>query len=170
MQLAISVLIIAATALVVYSIIRSNPAHKVALPPRPSAPYTPVLPDAPAVHHWSDGGRFLVEVVNESRYQPVLAALAGTDGDAAARAPYTAMLFCDDRNAYEDAAVAVFLEGQMAGYLGAKEALNFRARLKRDGYAGQLTSCAAQVRGGGLWQNARLAYHVVLDLEPLDKR
>ena len=80
------------------------------------------------------------------------------------------MLFCDDRNAYEDAAVAVFLQGQMVGYLEAKAAVIFRARLKRDGFAGQLTSCDAQVRGGGLWQTARLSYNVVLDLEPLEKR
>ncbi|KQN79549.1 hypothetical protein ASF04_03460 [Duganella sp. Leaf61] len=170
MQLLISILIIAVTALVVYWIVKSNPAQKVALPPLPAAPYTPVLPDTPVAHYWSDGGRFLVEVVNESRYQPVLKALAGEHGDAAARAPHTAMLFCDDRNAYEDAAVAVFLQGQMVGYLEAKAAVIFRARLKRDGFAGQLTSCDAQVRGGGLWQTARLSYNVVLDLEPLEKR
>lgn len=170
MKIILSLLIIAITVLVVYRIIKSNPARKVALPPLPATPYAPVLPDTPVVHHWSDGGRLLVEVVNESRYQPVLKELAGDHGDAAAHARYTAMLFPDDRNAYEDAAVAVFLGGRMVGYLDAKAAVIFRARLKRDGFEGQLTSCDAEVRGGGLWQTARLSYHVVLDLEPLEKR
>ncbi|MET0266697.1 MAG: hypothetical protein ABW202_13895 [Duganella sp.] len=168
MQLLLSLLIIAATALVVYWIIKSNPAKTVALPPLPSAPYTPLLPDAPVAHHWSDGGRFVVEVVNESRYQGVLKALAGDHGEAAARAPCLAMLYCDEHNAYEDAAVAVFVEGRMCGYLAPKAALAFRARLKRDGFEKQLTSCDAEVRGGGVWQSGRLSYSLVLDLERLE--
>lgn len=170
MQVFLSLLIIVVTALVVVWIIKSNPTQKVPLPPLPAGPYTPVLPDASAVHHWSEGGRFLVEVVNESRYQATLRELAGHHGDAAARAPYVATLFPDDRNAYEDAAVAVFLQGRMVGYLEAKAAPILRARLKRDGYEGQLTTCDAEVRGGQLWQNSRLSYVVVLDLEPLEKR
>lgn len=169
MQLLLSLLIIAATALVVYRIIKSNPAKKVALPALPATPYEPLLPATPAAHHWSDGGRFVVEVVNESRYQGTLKALAGEHGDAAARAPYVAMLYCDEHNAYEDAAVAVFVEGRMCGYLAPKAALAFRARLKRDGFEGQLTSCDAEVRGGGLWQSKRLSYSLVLDLEALER-
>ena len=168
MQLAISLLIIIATALVVYAIIKTNPAKPMVLPPRPATPYEPTLPDAPAALHWSDDGRFLVEVVNESRYQDTLKELAGDHGDQPARAPYLATLVPDDANPYESAAVAVFLNGRMAGYLSQKASLAFRANLKRKEAAGRITTCDAQVRGGGVWKNSRLSYVVVLDMETLE--
>ncbi|SEO39071.1 hypothetical protein SAMN05428959_107157 [Duganella sp. CF517] len=171
MQFAISLLIIVATALVVYAIIKTNPAKPMVLPPRPATPYEPTLPetpDTPAALHWSDDGRFLVEVVNESRYQNTLKELAGDHGDQPARVPYLATLVPDDANPYESAAVAVFLDGRMAGYLSRKASLAFRANLKREEVADRITTCDAQVRGGGVWKNSRLAYVVVLDMETLE--
>lgn len=169
MELAISLLIIAVTGLLVYAIIKTNPARPMPLPARPATPYEPKLPaDAPALH-WSDDGRFLVEVVNESRYQATLKALAGDHGDRAATTPYLATLVPDDVNPYESAAVAVFLNGRMTGYLSPKASLTFRARLKHKGIEGQVTSCDAQVRGGGVWQSGHLAYVVVLDMEQLER-
>lgn len=168
MQLAISLLIIVATALVVYAIIKTNPAKPMVLPPRPATPYEPKLPDTPAALHWSDDGRFLVEVVNESRYQQTLKALAGDHGDQPAKVPYLATLVPDDANPYESAAVAVFLNGRMAGYLSQKASLAFRANLKREEVADRITTCDAQVRGGGVWKNSRLSYVVVLDMETLE--
>jgi len=87
MQLFISLLIIVATAAVVYAIIKTNPNKPKALPLPSGVPYEPALPDSAPVLHWSDGGRFMVEVMNESRYQPTLRALAGEHGDNAAAAP-----------------------------------------------------------------------------------
>ena len=168
MQFAISLLIIVATALVVYAIIKTNPAKPMALPPRPATPYEPKLPDTPAALHWSDDGRFLVEVVNESRYQNTLKELAGDHGDQPARVPYLATLVPDDANPYESAAVAVFLGGRMTGYLSPKASLAFRANLKREEVPDQITTCDAQVRGGGVWKNGRLSYVVVLDMETLE--
>lgn len=168
MQFAISLLIIALTALAVYAIIKTNPAKPMALPPRPASPYEPKLPEGAAALHWSDGGRYLVEVVNESRYQATLKELAGEHGDQAARASYVATLLPDDVNPYESAAVAVFLDGRMSGYLTPKAAVLFRQRLAQKEIAGQLTTCDAQVRGGGVWQNGRLSYVVVLDMETLE--
>lgn len=168
MQIFLTLLIIAVTGWVVYAIIKSNPAKPMQLPPMPATPYEPKLPqDAPA-KHWSDGGRFLVEVMNESRYQPTLKALAGAHGDQPAAAPYLATLAPDEVNPYESAAVAVFLDGRMAGYLSPKASLAFRAVLKRDEIEGRVTSCDAQVRGGGLWQGKRLSYVVALDMETLE--
>lgn len=168
MQFAISLLIIVATALVVYAIIKTNPAKPMVLPPLPSTPYEPKLPDTPAALHWSDDGRFLVEVVNESRYQNTLKALAGEHGDQPAKVPYLATLVPDDANPYEGAAVAVFLDGRMSGYLSPKASLAFRANLKREEIADQVTTCDAQVRGGGVWNKGRLSYVVVLDMETLE--
>jgi hypothetical protein len=168
MQLAISLLIIVATALAVYAIIKTNPNKPMALPPRPASPYEPKLPDAPAALHWSDDGRFLVEVVNESRYQATLAQLAGDHGEQPAKAAYLATLVPDDANPYESAAVAVFLDGRMTGYLSPKASLAFRANLRREEIPAQVTTCDAQVRGGGVWKKGRLAYVVVLDMETLE--
>jgi hypothetical protein len=127
--------------------------------------YTP-LPAGEPAHHWSDGGRFQVEVLGESRYSDTIRTLAGSHGDASADARHPALLLPDDANPYEDKAVAVFLSGQMVGYLAPKDALMFRERLARQDIAGQLSSCDAVVRGGGLFEGKRLAYAVLLDIEP----
>lgn len=168
MNYLLALVIVIATALVVRAIIRSGPAHTVDLPKPSGVPYVPQLPEGAPVLHWSDGGRYMVEVVNESRYQGTLKELAGAHGDAAADARYTALLVADDRNAYEDKAVAVFLNGRMAGYLAAKDALRFRQRLAQKEIPAALTSCDAIVRGGGAWQGKHLAYVVVLDIEPFE--
>ena len=169
MEFVLTLLIVAVTGLVVYKIIKSNPAKPMQLPPRSTTPYEPKPPPGAATRHLSDGGRFLVEVVNESRYQATLKQLAGAHGDRTAAAPYLATLVLDDLNPYEGAAVAVFLDGRMTGYLSQKASIKFRENLKRDEIEGQLTTCDAQVRGGGLWEGKRLAYIVALDMETLEK-
>jgi hypothetical protein len=168
MQIVLTLLIIAVTGLVIYAIIKTNPAKPMQLPPMPSAPYEPKPPQGAAARHLSDGGRFLVEVLNESRYQGTLKELAGAHGDQPAATPYLATLVPDDLNPYESAAVAVFLNGRMTGYLSQKASVKFRANLKRDEIEGQVTTCDAQIRGGGLWQDKRLSYVVVLDMETLE--
>lgn len=169
MQLLLSLLIIAATAAVVYAIIKTNPNKPKPLPLPTGVPYEPTLPDSAPALHWTDGGHFMVEVMNESRYQPTLRALAGAHGDTAAATPYVATLMPDDRNAYENEAVAVFIEGRMVGYLSQKASIKFRELLRKKEAAGQLSTTDAQVRGGALWQGKRLQYVVVLDVERLEK-
>ncbi|WGG50903.1 hypothetical protein [Rugamonas sp. DEMB1] len=164
----ISLVIILLTGLAVYAILRSGPARPAAPPPRAGGPYIPSLPDTSPVRHWSDGGRFLVEVSSESRYQAAIGELAGEHGAQGASAPYQAVLLPDDHNHYEDKAVAVFMAGRMVGYLAPKDALRFRQRLAAAELAGQPTTCDAMVRGGGDWQGKRLAYVVVLDVEPFE--
>lgn len=168
MQTVISLLIIALTALAVYAIIKTNPAKPGALPPRPAGGYQPTPPQSAPALHWSDQGRFLVEVVNESRYQATLKELAGAHGERGASAPHLATLVPDDKNPYENTAVTVFLAGRMVGYLAPKAAVSFRQRLAFKEVAGQPTTCDAQVRGGGQWESGRLAYVAVLDIEPLE--
>lgn len=169
MTFAISLLIILATAAVAYAIIKTNPNKPQPLPLPTGVPYEPKLPDAAPALHWEDGGRFMVEVMTESRYQPTLKALAGEHGERAAAAQYVATLMPDDHNAYENFAVAVFIEGRMVGYLSQKAAVKFRELLRKKEAAGQPSTCDAQVRGGALWEGKRLQYVVVLDVEPLEK-
>src|SRR5471032_3200276 len=122
MESLISLVIIVVTGLAVYAIIKTNPSRGQAAPVR-STPYDPKLPrEAPALH-WSDEGRFLVEVVNESRYQPVIKELAGVHGEQSAAAPYMATLVPDDANPYESTAVIVFLGDHMVGSLAPKAAI-----------------------------------------------
>ena len=168
MNYLLALVIVVVTVLVVRAIIRSGPARTVDLPKPSGVAYVPQLPEGAPALHWSDGGRYMVEVVNESRYQNTLRELAGAHGDAAADARHTALLLPDDRNAYEDKAVAVFLNGRMAGYLATKDALRFRQRLAQKEIPAALTSCDAIVRGGAVWQGKHLAYVVVLDIEPFE--
>lgn len=169
MTFAISLLIILATAAVAYAIIKTNPNKPQPLPLPTGVPYEPKLPDTAPALHWEDGGRFMVEVMTESRYQPTLKALAGEHGERAAAAQYVATLMPDDHNAYENEAVAVFIEGRMVGYLSQKASIKFRELLRKKEAKGQLSTTDAQVRGGALWEGKRLQYVVVLDLEPLEK-
>jgi hypothetical protein len=52
------------------------------------------------------------------------------------------------------------------GYLSHNDALRLRRNLGRMDLVGQLTSCDAVIRGGGLWNGKRLSYAVWLDLQP----
>ncbi len=167
MQFAISILIIAVTALVVYAIARGGPRR--AAPVLPAAkPYQPVPPaEAPACH-WSDAGRFQVEVVIESKFQPVLKELAGEHGESPAMTRYQATLVPDDDNPYEYKAVTVFIAGRLVGQLSPKAALKFRSLLALKEIADKPTTCNAMIRGGHYWQGKQLSYFVLLEIEPLE--
>ncbi|GGB94840.1 hypothetical protein [Pseudoduganella buxea] len=161
---ALNLAIIVVALLALYYLLKGRPKA----PPLPARPgggsYTPV-PEGEPVRHWSDDGRFDVEVLGESRYRDTVLQLAGDHGDGPADARHQAILLPDDANPYEDKAVAVFVSGLMVGYLAPKDALVFRQLLAREDIAGQLTSCDAAIRGGGLWQGKRLAYSIWLDLD-----
>lgn len=127
--------------------------------------YTPPSPPEPAAH-WSDGGRLQTEVVAESRYAETVRALAGQHGDEGADTRLQAVLMVDAANPYDDKPVAVFLAGQMVGYLATKDAQAFRAQLMRQELEGRAVSCDAAIRGGKLWNGKHLTYAVWLDIEP----
>ncbi|UMR31415.1 hypothetical protein MJ904_04035 [Massilia sp. MB5] len=153
----------------IYYLIKTRP-RGTAQPTAPkaeAAPDTPALPQTAPARHWSDEGRFQLEVVAESRYQATIRQLAGAHGEQSANARHPAILAPDDMNAYEATAVAVFLSGQMVGYLEPKQAAAFRRLLAQQELEGQPTSCDALIRGGGLWEGKRLSYSVSLDVEPL---
>ena len=128
--------------------------------------YVPAIPAGTPAHHWTDEGRFASEVENESMYQPAIAQLAGEHGPGNAEEKCLALLVCDDANPFQDKAIAVFIDGQLVGYLSHNDALRLRRNLGRQDIEGQLTSCDAVIRGGGLWNGKRLSYAVWLDLQP----
>lgn len=165
MALALNILIIVLALVTLYFLLKGGPNAAPAPVGKPAGgSYTP-LPQGEPVHHWTDGGRFQLEVLGESRYSDTIRALAGEHGDAAADARHKALLLADDNNPYEDKAVAVFLNNDMVGYLAQKDAIAFRALLARQEIPGQLTSTDAVIRGGQLYDGKRLAYAVWLDVD-----
>lgn len=164
MALALNIVIIVLALVTLYFLLKGGPKTAPAAAGKPAGgSYTP-LPQGEPVRHWSDGGRFQLEVLGESRYADTIHALAGQHGDAPADAHHKALLLPDDNNPYEDKAVAVFLSQQMVGYLAPKDAQAFRTMLARQEIAGQLTSADAVIRGGHLYEGKRLSYAVLLDI------
>jgi len=167
MATALNLIIIALALVALVYLLKGKPKAPALLPAaKPEGgSYTP-LPEGEPAHHWTDGGRFQLEVLGESRYQETIRELAGEHGDTSAEAVHPALLLPDDHNPYEDKAVAVFLSGRMVGYLAPKDAMAFRERLECLGFSGKLTSSDGVVRGGGLYEGKRLSYSVCLDIEP----
>lgn len=130
--------------------------------------YVPAIPPGAPAHHWRDDGRFASEVDNDSIYQPAIAKLAGAHGPGNADEKCLALLVCDNANPFQDKAIAVFIDGLLVGYLAHADALRLHRNLGRQDLAGQLTSCDAVIRGGGLWNGKRLSYAVWLDLSPFN--
>lgn len=85
--------------------------------------------------------QFDMEIVGESHYQRALRQIAGP-GDV--RQYCDAELIPEDDNQHDDKAVAVFIEGELVGYLSRSNARAFRRR-----YRGVIGHCEAVVVGGG---------------------
>lgn len=164
MALALNLVIIILALVTLYFLLKGGPKSTPAAAGKPAGgSYTP-LPQGEPVHHWTDGGRFQLEVLGESRYSETIRNLAGPHGDAPADTRLKALLLADDNNPYEDKAVAVFLSNQMVGYLAPKDAMAFRTMLARQEIPGQLTSTDAVIRGGHVYEGKRLSYAVLLDI------
>ncbi len=164
MALALNIVIIILALVTLYFLLKGGPKAAPAPAGKPAGgSYTP-LPQGEPVHHWTDGGRFPLEVLGESRYSDTIRKLAGQHGDAPADTRHKALLLPDDNNPYEDKAVAVFLSNEMVGYLAPKDAQAFRTMLARQEIGGQLTSTDAVIRGGHVYEGKRLSYAVLLDI------
>jgi hypothetical protein len=134
----------------------------------PAVKYAPVFPTEEPALHWQDGGRYQMEVVAESVYAGTVKRLAGPHGDARANTQLRALLLPDDDYPFDDKAVAVFIEGELVGYLSRDDARRFRRKLDRKDLNGKVTSTDAAIRGGGVWNGKRLSYEVWLDIDPFD--
>ena len=164
MALALNIAIIVLALVTLYFLLKGGPKAAPAPAGKPAGgSYTP-LPQGEPVRHWTDGGRFQLEVLGESRYSDTIRELAGPHGDTPANTHHKALLLPDDNNPYEDKAVAVFLSNRMVGYLAPQDAQAFRTMLARQEIPGQLTSADAVIRGGHRYEGKRLSYAVLLDI------
>lgn len=119
--------------------------------------------------HWPKLGNFEVEVVGESNYQKILAALAGDHGDRSANHDCIAHLVPEDDNRHDPKAVSVQISGRTVGYPTREDARSFRRRLGQKGLGVRITSCDACIVGGGTRKSGeRLFYGVKLDLKPFE--
>jgi hypothetical protein len=86
-------------------------------------------------------GAFAVNVVGVSQYQGVIEAVAEAG-------VVDAVLKREDDNPHDDQAVAVFIDGQRAGYLSRADARRFRADLAAAGDSTLSVRCKAKIVGG----------------------
>jgi hypothetical protein len=107
-------------------------------------------------------GTFAVEVVGVSRYQDVLES-AGARG-----AMLVAKLVLEDENPHDRHAVAVYVEGERAGYLSRTNARLYRADLAAAGQADIIVVCKAKIVGGfEIARGERAHFGLKLDLPRL---
>jgi hypothetical protein len=107
-------------------------------------------------------GKFAVDVVGVSQYQRVIEA-AAQEG-----AIVGAMLVLEDSNPYDDQAVAVYVNGQRAGYLSRANARLYRADLAAAGADHATVRCKAKIVGGFETQTGERAHFgLKLDLPKL---
>jgi hypothetical protein len=106
-------------------------------------------------------GAFAVNVVGVSQYQRVLEA-------AAEAGVVDAVLMREDDNPHDDQAIAVFINGERAGYLSRADARRFRADLASAGDPNLSVRCAARIVGGFETRSGERAhYGLKLDLPQL---
>jgi hypothetical protein len=90
-----------------------------------------------------------MEVVGESHYREAIARLCGEPGEQGEDFYCTAILECDDNNAYDQNAVKVLIAGEHVGHLSRDAARAYRRQ-----YGSQALECPAHItagwdRGGG---------------------
>lgn len=88
-----------------------------------------------------------VEVVGESHYLDALIAITGRRGTEHVRYPVMAALVREPENAYDDQAVAIWIEGQRVGHLSRSDARAYQPVLLELVEQGKVLACNAMVCG-----------------------
>jgi len=109
--------------------------------------------------------KYDVDIVGESNYQPVLAAICGKRTAQSVKKIVTASLVHEDENPHDQNAVRVDIEGKTVGYLDRENAKKYRKLLAKAGQPGATTTCQAIIVGGWDDGNGRTGFFgVKLDL------
>lgn len=117
------------------------------------------------VFEWPDTGDYDFEIVGESYYQETIKGLAGQNDMYVSEREYQALLIPDDGNEHDDKAVRVEIGGMTVGHLSRENARSFRRRLRAKKLTGQITTCKAIVRGGGVRDGEKWHYGVALNIK-----
>jgi hypothetical protein len=97
----------------------------------------------------TDGfGRYNVDIVGESNYQPALEAICGKPSERGYQIEKTARLIHEDSNPYDNQAMKIEIDGRHVGYLSRDNARGYRAQLRQQGFGGRDTTCPALISGG----------------------
>ena len=121
-----------------------------------------------AAYAWPAIGEYDFEVVGESNYQRVLAALADTP-DPNEEKTGTAILVPEDSNPHDNKAVRVTVQGQTIGYLSREDARSYRRRLASKKLGMVPASCGVLVTGGYVLKDgSRAHYGAQLDMKAFD--
>jgi hypothetical protein len=114
-------------------------------------------------YHWNDSEHFDFEVVGESFYQNALTAISSRTPE---RSLVIASIIPDGANKHDNLAVRIDIDGRTVGHLSREDARSFRRRLGAKKLTGQITTCDAEIRGGGARKNGeKLSFGVFLRLK-----
>ena len=110
-------------------------------------------------------GEFDLEIVGESHYQKELNSITGGKTRDGHEMEVEALLIHDNKNPYDNQAIAVSIEGEIVGHLDRKLARQFRKRMNEAGVPGYPAVCNAVIVGGWKRPNGDEGnYGVRLDL------
>jgi hypothetical protein len=109
-------------------------------------------------------GSFAAEIVGESHYQSMLDKVTGGRTEEGHRKRVEAMLIYDDKNSYDNKAIAVAIGGDIVGHLNRKNARQYRLHLAEAGFPGSPAVCGALIVGGWKRDSDEGHYGVRLDL------
>lgn len=121
--------------------------------PRPTDIQKPGVPESapPPTRVVSRGGRDSLEVVGESHYQDALWRIAGGRTTERIRKEAQAVLKAESTNPYDPNAIAVWIRGDLVGYLSREDAAAYRPGLLAiEARHGGLIELACVVVGGGI--------------------
>lgn len=133
-------------------------------------PQAPTHPPTITAHFaWPERGQYDFEIVGESHYQMVLAALADVPDTPDQEKTGTAILVPEDTNPHDNKAVRVTVQGLTVGYLSREDARSYRRRLAAKKLGMVPASCGILVTGGHqLRDGTRASYGAMLDIKPFN--
>lgn len=94
----------------------------------------------------ADGGKFSMDAVGESNYQPALEEICGGHSRSGHEFETDALIIREPQNPYDENAVMVAIDGKTVGYLTRQQAIRVGRQMDHDGI--EKAVCRAKIVGG----------------------